>query len=110
MQELTLVRDLSIVGAVGVAAVLILARVGLPTVAAFLVAGAFAGPEGLGVISSTEEILSVAEVGAVLLLFTLGLELSFDRLRFIWRPVLLGGTVQFFGTAALATAVLVAAG
>ena len=46
----------------------------------------------------------------MLLLFTLGLELSFDRLRFIWRPVLLGGTVQFFGTAALATAVLVAAG
>ena len=110
MEEATLLRDLSIVGAVGVAAVLILTRIGLPTVAAFLVAGALAGPEGLGVIDGAEEILPVAEVGAVLLLFTLGLELSLDRLRFIWRPVLVGGTVQFFGTAALAAALLIAAG
>ena len=110
MDDFALLRDLSVIGAVGVAAVLVLARVGLPVVAAFLVAGAIAGPQGLGVIGSADEISSVAEVGAVLLLFTLGLELSLDRLRFIWRPVLVGGTVQFFGTAALAMAVLMAAG
>ena len=83
MEEFTLLRDLSIVGAIGVVAVLVLTRIRLPTVAAFLVAGAFAGPEGLGVIGNADEISSVAEVGAVLLLFTLGLELSLERLRFI---------------------------
>jgi len=110
MEDLELLRDLTIVGALGVAAVLMLTRVGLPPVGAFLVAGALAGPKGLGVIGSAEEIAHVAEVGAVLLLFTLGLELSFERLRFIWRPVIVGGTVQFFGTASIAAGALVVAG
>ena len=110
VEEVGLLRDLALVGAVGVAVVLLLTRIGIPPVAGFLVAGAFAGPHGFGLIPNVEEIARVAEVGVVLLLFTLGLELSLERIRFIWRPVLVGGTVQFFGTALLAYLILVGIG
>lgn len=47
----------------------------------FLAIGAILGPYGLAVISDTNQVQHIAELGVVFLLFTIGLELSFDRLK-----------------------------
>ena len=57
-------------------------RLGLGAVLGYLVAGALIGPDGLGLINAPDNILKVAEIGIVLLLFLVGLELHPDRL---WR-------------------------
>jgi CPA2 family monovalent cation:H+ antiporter-2 len=72
----------------------VLARFRLPTVAGLLAAGAIVGPNGLGLLQSVETIEQLAEVGVVLLLFTIGLEFSLSRLSHIWRQVAAGGSIQ----------------
>lgn len=63
-----------------VCAVPLFQRLGLGSVLGFLAAGALIGPSGLGFVSHVEEIMHVAELGVVLLLFLIGLELQPSRL------------------------------
>jgi CPA2 family monovalent cation:H+ antiporter-2 len=58
------------------------------------IAGVLVGPGALGIVSDVHEVEVLAEVGVVLLLFGIGLELSLDRVRRLFRAVLLGGTLQ----------------
>ena len=53
----------------------------LSPILAFLCAGAIFGPYGLSVVSNAEKVQHLAEVGVLLLLFMIGLELSFARLK-----------------------------
>ena len=92
--------DLAVVFTAAVAVALLFARIRLPAVTGFLVAGVVVGPGGLALVQSTERISTLAEVGVVLLLFTVGLELSLEHLRRLWRPVVIGGTVQVVLTGA----------
>jgi CPA2 family monovalent cation:H+ antiporter-2 len=89
-----LLDELAIVAAVAVAVTLLLARVGMPTVAGLLLAGAVVGPYGFALATSVRAIEAIAEVGVVLLLFSVGLELSLARLRDVMRRVALGGVLQ----------------
>ena len=103
-----LIGELAIVVALAVLAALLLHRVRLPPVIGFLVAGAIAGPDGIALIDNTEDIELIAEVGVILLLFAIGLEFSLSRLRFIWRAVTIGGSLQV-GITVLATFLLLIA-
>ena len=103
-----LIGELAIVVALAVIAALLLHRVRLPPVIGFLVAGAIAGPDGVGLVDNTEDIELIAEVGVILLLFAIGLEFSLSRLRFIWRAVAIGGSLQV-GVTVLATFLLLLA-
>lgn len=75
-------------------AVLIFRRLGLGAVLGYLVAGIIIGPDGLGLIGEAETILSFAEIGIILLLFLVGLELSPSRLWLMRRDILLFGPLQ----------------
>jgi glutathione-regulated potassium-efflux system protein KefB len=75
-------------------AVLIFRRLGLGAVLGYLVAGIVIGPDGLGLIGEAQTILSFAEIGIVLLLFLVGLELSPSRLWLMRRDILLFGPLQ----------------
>ncbi len=86
--------ELAIVVAVGVVTVLALSRLRLPTVSGLIVAGALVGPHGLALVEHGELISALAEVGVVLLLFTIGLEFSLARLRRIAKLVAIGGGLQ----------------
>ncbi|MFO0664083.1 MAG: monovalent cation:proton antiporter-2 (CPA2) family protein [Polyangiaceae bacterium] len=66
--------------AAAVVAVTLFRRLGLGTVLGYLAAGAFIGPTGLGLIHEVQGTLHVAELGVVLLLFLIGLELQPSRL------------------------------
>jgi CPA2 family monovalent cation:H+ antiporter-2 len=105
-----LLDELAIVAALAVAVTVLLARFKLPTVAGLLLAGALLGPFGLRLVSSVHAIEVLAEVGVVLLLFSIGLEFSLARLRDIMRQVALGGVLQVGLTTAVTTLIAVSLG
>jgi len=77
-----------------VIAVPLFRRFGLGAVLAYLVAGVVIGPFGLKVIKDPSSTLALSELGVVLLLFIIGLELSPARLWVMRRPVFLIGGLQ----------------
>lgn len=94
MGHVPLLDELAIVAALAVVVTVLLARFQLPTVAGLLASGALLGPYGLHLATSVDSIEILAEVGVVLLLFTIGLEFSLARLKVIFRQVALGGFLQ----------------
>jgi CPA2 family monovalent cation:H+ antiporter-2 len=60
--------------------VIVFARFGFPTVLAYLVAGLAIGPHGLGILSASEGVRFLAELGVIFLLFMVGLEFSLSKL------------------------------
>ena len=70
-----------------VLAVPIFKRFGLGAVLAYLVTGAVLGPYGLGVVRDADRILNAAEIGVVMMLFVIGLELSPSRSQVMRKPV-----------------------
>ncbi|MHC5113772.1 MAG: cation:proton antiporter [Planctomycetota bacterium] len=73
-------------------------QIRLSAILGYLVAGTLVGPNVLGLVDQAEHVRIIAELGVALLLFTIGLEFSFRRLRRLGRIALLGGTVQVFVT------------
>jgi CPA2 family monovalent cation:H+ antiporter-2 len=110
MGHVPLLDELAIVAALAVCVTVLLARLKLPTVAGLLLAGALLGPFGLRLVSSVHAIEVLAEVGVVLLLFSIGLEFSLARLREVLRQVALGGALQVGLTTGVTTAVAVLLG
>ncbi len=109
MQGLTLLGELVLIVALAIPVVAVAQRFRIPTVVGFLVTGLAVGPHALGVIRDPEEVAGIAELGVVLLLFTIGLELSLSRIIRLGRPVLQGGALQVGGTLAIVALVALAA-
>jgi len=76
-------------------------RLRLPTIVGFMITGVLIGPYGLGLINDVHVIDILAEIGVVLLLFTIGLEFSLRRILEMRRLVFLGGGLQVSLTAVL---------
>ena len=70
-------------------------RARLPAMAGFIVAGVVAGPIGFGWITNPANIDTIAQLGFVLLLFMIGLEIDLGKILNGGRSVLLGGLLQF---------------
>ena len=77
-----------------VIAVPLFRRFGLGAVLAYLVAGVVSGPFGLQVVKDPSSTLALSELGVIMLLFIIGLELSPARLWVLRRPVFLIGGLQ----------------
>jgi glutathione-regulated potassium-efflux system ancillary protein KefC len=82
----------------------------LGSILGYLVAGLLIGPAVLGLVPETDAIPEVAELGVVLMLFLVGLELEPKRLWAMRRPIFGWGSVQLLGCAAVLTAVGIACG
>ncbi len=74
-------------------------RIRVSPILGYLAVGAVIGPFALGVVSDVEGVRHVAELGVIFLLFTIGLELSFERLRAFSRLIFGLGTAQVVITA-----------
>jgi glutathione-regulated potassium-efflux system protein KefB len=93
----------------GIIAVPIFTRLGAGAVLGYLVAGIVIGPWGLRLITDAQTVLHFAELGIVLLLFLVGLELNVTRVWSLRRAIFgLGGTQIAVTTAAIAAAALAA--
>lgn len=89
-----ILTDLVILLGLSLVVVLFFHRARLPMILGFLLTGALAGPHGLGLIRGVHEVELLAEIGVILLLFSIGIEFSLRSLIRIWRSVVLGGALQ----------------
>lgn len=103
-----LFEDLLIILLVSVPVAFLCLRLKLPLLVGLMLTGIVISPSALGLIKELEAIEILAEIGVMLLLFTIGLEFSLRRLREMKRLVLIGGGLQVGLTVAAtaATAVL----
>ncbi|MFT5145286.1 MAG: CPA2 family monovalent cation:H+ antiporter-2 [Thalassolituus oleivorans] len=96
--------------AVSVAVAYVCYRLRLVPIAGFLLAGVLIGPNGLGFVYDQELVNMLAEIGVILLLFTIGLELSLEKLSRIRRAIFVGGGLQVLLSITLVLGVLLALG
>ena len=76
----------------------------LPTILGFLLTGVIIGPQGLGILSDSEHIRMLAELGVVLLMLTIGLEFSVERLHGMQNVAVIGGSLQILVSIGLSMA------
>ncbi len=85
-------------------------RLGQVPIIGFLVAGAFIGPHGVGLVRDQALVDAAAEVGVILLLFTIGIEFSLEKLSRIQRLIFGGGGLQVLLATGVTTGVLMLLG
>ncbi|UZH55069.1 cation:proton antiporter [Salinimicrobium tongyeongense] len=89
-----LLQDIVVLLGFSVVVVLLLQRLKLPSVLGFLVTGIIIGPFGFGLIENPEQIEILSEIGVILLMFVIGMELSIKQLASMKRTVFFGGFLQ----------------
>jgi CPA2 family monovalent cation:H+ antiporter-2 len=89
-EPVDLIGKLVVLLAIACAVLFLLTRLRLPPVVGYLLSGVLLGPFGLRLITGSDAVATLAEIGVMLLMFTLGLE--FDTGVFVrFRQVVLGG-------------------
>ncbi|MCX5994916.1 MAG: cation:proton antiporter, partial [Chloroflexi bacterium] len=101
MTELSLLADMAIVLAAALVGGMIAHRLKLPVIVGYLLVGIAIGPYGLHLVHDVGDVKTLATIGVVLLMFTLGMEFSLKTLRQIGRVATLGGAAQIIATTAL---------
>jgi Kef-type K+ transport system membrane component KefB len=91
----SLVHDIGIsllaAGALGV----IFTRLKIPSIAAFLLAGVIVGPLGLKQVTDPANVDTIAQLGFILLLFLIGLEIDLKKIMASGKPIIVSGLLQF---------------
>lgn len=78
--EYEFLKSLEIIFIASAAVILLLYKLKIPSLIGFIVAGIIIGPQGVGLIKDTHFIQILAEIGVILLLFTIGIEFSLTKL------------------------------
>ena len=110
MEHVLVLKDLAVIFTISLVVILVFHRFKLPALPGFIVAGVLVGPNALGLISDVHRVEALAEVGVILLLFTIGIEFSLARLREMGRQAAVGGGLQVVLTIAGAGALAAAFG
>jgi len=92
--EIPLLKDIVVIFALAIAVLLVCHRLRVPSIVGFLLTGLLAGPHGLGFVTDVYNVEVLAEIGVILLLFTIGIEFSLEQFMEMKRSVLLGGLLQ----------------
>lgn len=99
--NLTELTDIAIVALVAVALGLMLVRLRQPPIVGYILAGVVLGPTGLGLVGNSESITLLAELGVLVLLFLIGMELSLRAFVLVLRPAVLTAALQIVAALAL---------
>lgn len=110
MNEFLVIQDIVIILLVSLPIIFIFRKLNLPSLVGFLLAGMIIGPYGFKLIKAVDEIEVMAEIGVILLMFTIGLEVSFSQIKKIKSFLLTAGGLQFLITSAVAFVVFILAG
>lgn len=92
--HLPLLQDILILLGFSVVIVFALQKLKLPSIIGFLLTGIIIGPYGFSLINAVEQVEILSEIGVILLLFVIGMELSIKQLISIKRTVFIGGFLQ----------------
>jgi K+:H+ antiporter len=105
MSDPSVLRELVIVLTATIAIVFVFQKLRLPNIVGFLLAGVIIGPHGFQLIQSVGQVENLAEIGVVLLLFTIGLEFSLETILSVQRRVVWAGLLQVVLTTLVVLAV-----
>jgi CPA2 family monovalent cation:H+ antiporter-2 len=89
-----ILTDMVIIFLLAIPVIFLFHKLKIPSIVGFLLTGILAGPYGAGFVKAVHEVEIMAEVGVVLLLFTIGIEFSLKGLMKIKRAVFAGGLLQ----------------
>jgi CPA2 family monovalent cation:H+ antiporter-2 len=98
MTEVHFLKELVIVLAVTISIVFLFQKLRVPAIVGFLLAGMVIGPGGFGLIKSVNQVETLADIGVVLLLFTIGIEFSLESFLAMQRRIILAGFLQVLAT------------
>ena len=105
MSDPNFLRELVIVLTATIAIVFVFQKLRLPNIVGFLLTGVIIGPHGFQLIQSVDQVETLAEIGVVLLLFTIGLEFSLETILSVQRRVVWAGFLQVVLTTLVVLAV-----
>ncbi len=94
---------LAIVALVALLCGLIMARLRQPPVVGYIIAGVVLGPSFLGLVENEESVALLAEMGVLMLLFVVGMELSLRAFRRVWKIAIATAALQIVGALAVMT-------
>lgn len=106
--EIHFLREVIIILALSTIVILVCHQLKIPSLIGFLLTGVLAGPHGLGFIEGVHEVEILADIGIIFLLFTIGMEFSFQHLLHIRKSVLIGGPLQVLFTILLTVGTVLA--
>jgi CPA2 family monovalent cation:H+ antiporter-2 len=92
--DIPVLPDVTVVFGLAVVVILVCHRLKVPAIVGMLLTGMLCGPHGLGLVNSAHDVEILSEIGVIMLLFTIGLELSLADLSRLKRPVFIGGSAQ----------------
>jgi monovalent cation:H+ antiporter-2, CPA2 family len=110
MHQFNVIKDLVIILLVSVPIVFLFKKINLPSIVGFLIAGMLIGPFGFRLISEIEQVEVMAEIGVILLLFYIGLEVSFNKVYRIKKLFFQAGGMQVGLTILAASLIFIATG
>jgi CPA2 family monovalent cation:H+ antiporter-2 len=99
--ELSILIDIVIIFAFSTAVNYLFTRIKIPTIIGYLLTGIVIGPSLFGIMRSPHDIEFMAELGVIILMFTIGLEFSLNHLIKIRKIVFFGGFAQLLFTAGI---------
>lgn len=92
--DIPLLPDIVAIFCLSIGVLLVCHQIKIPPIVGFLLTGVLCGPTALGLVQNPHAVELLAEIGVVLLLFSIGLEMSGEELMRLKRPVFVGGTAQ----------------
>ncbi|HTM07959.1 MAG TPA: cation:proton antiporter [Verrucomicrobiae bacterium] len=108
MSEVAFLKELLIVLTVTLSIVFLFQRLGIPAIVGFLLAGVVIGPHGLKLVSDLPAVAMIANIGLIILLFTIGLEMSLAELAVVRGYAVWTGLLQILLTILIVAALSVA--
>ena len=110
MPEIHFLEELLIVLVVTISIVFLFQKVRVPAIVGFLLAGVIIGPGALGLIKNVNQVETLADIGVVLLLFTIGIEFSLESFLAMQRRIIWAGFLQVFATISLVLVIALSLG
>jgi CPA2 family monovalent cation:H+ antiporter-2 len=110
MNEFLIIQDIVVILLVSLPIIFLFKKINLPSIVGFLIAGMLIGPFGFNLIKSVNQISVMAEIGIMLLMFTIGLEFSLSQLIRIKKFLLIAGGLQLLITIIFCTIIFSALG
>ena len=105
MSEFVILRELLVILAVTISIVFVFQRLGVPAIVGFLLAGVVIGPHGLKLVSDIQTVGTIANIGVIILLFTIGLEMSLAQIASVRGYAIWAGLLQVLLTVLVVAAV-----
>ncbi len=104
--EFKLLYDIIIIFALSIVILFVFHKLKIPPIIGFLLTGLISGPYGFGLVKSVHEVEVLAEIGILLLLFTIGIEFSLKEILQLKKSVFFGGSLQVILTIAITALII----